>query len=49
MMDRYGAMWLCVSFDFVLNEKKKEMKETFYSLNITDENHGDYEIDYSLY
>jgi hypothetical protein len=30
MMDRDGAMWLCVSFDFVLNEKKgKERNQVF--------------------
>jgi hypothetical protein len=47
MMDRDGAMWLCVSFDFFLNEGK-EMKETKYLLNKIVEMHSEYEYDYRL-
>jgi hypothetical protein len=49
MMDKYEAIWLCVSFDFVLKKKKKEKKETKYSHNRTVEIHSDSEYDYRLY
>jgi hypothetical protein len=46
MLEIYEATWLCVSFDFFLNKKGKEMKGNKYSLNKTVERHSDSEYDY---
>jgi hypothetical protein len=48
MLDIDEATWLCVSFDFVLNKKGKEMKGNKYSFNKIVERHSDSEYDYRL-